>query len=95
MRDRDAVENIPLIACAKEPVGAAAGAARELFINIGLKTISSSFGMSSYRWPGISRRQAGLDLDSIEDAICVKYYACCAHKLGEKRMCRADLMRNA
>lgn len=30
MRDRDAVENIPLIACAKEPVGAAAGAASEL-----------------------------------------------------------------
>lgn len=32
---------------------------------------------------------------SIEDAICVKYYACCAHKLGEKRMFRADLMRSA
>lgn len=42
-----AAENIPLIACAKE--GRTGRPARELFINVGPKTISSSFGMSSYR----------------------------------------------
>lgn len=31
-----------------------------------------------------------VDLWNGAPAICVKYYECWAHKLGEKRMCRTD-----